>query len=1311
MLVSGCLLTAYGFAQLPVSGGPFISTSFMPKKADSTGIYPHCVVMGDFNGDGKPDWFVSRGSSSVNSVVTNASTPGTIAWGTQVDLPGTASDEEGAAVGDLDGDGKPDIVVTNGIGANSVSVYRNTSTGGAISFAAKVDFAVVNGPYGVAIGDLDGDGKPDLVVANNGGTQVSFFRNTSVAGTISFATRVDINVGPAPYGVAIGDLDGDGKADLVVSTQGSGAALYALHNTSVTGSISFGTPIGLASGGGFTIAIGDLDGDGKPDIAEAAFSAVVVVRNQSTAGSLVFGAAQNFYNASYTESVAISDLDADGKLDMVCANRFSNNVSAFHNTSPGAGTITFDTHVDYAVDQDPLWVSVGDVDGDGRPDLLVANSSSTNVSLLRNIIGANVAPEVTGFSPTSGARGTTVTITGVNLNGATAVSFGGVPAASFSLNSSTSIAATVASGASGNVSVTTPYGTVTMPGFTFTGPIISGFSPAIGVAGTVVTITGSNFTGATAVTFDGVAATSFTVTSATSITATVGAGASGFVKVTTALGTDSLSGFVFDVPTITAMTPVSGMVGSSVVLTGTNLGATPADNIVYFGAVQAKVTAASATSLTVTVPAGATYQPVSVTTRGLTAYTSQPFHVVFTVANPTITSSSFVVAGQVSGSSESVAVGDLNGDGKPDIVFSSTTENLLTVVPNASSPGRVLFVHPFNLGTGSGPGKVALGDLDGDGKLDIVVVLFNSGNQSMFSVYRNTSTGGSISFAPRVDFATGDGSVDVVLADMNGDGKTDVLVPSGNSGIFSIFLNNSSGPGVISFAPKVDFTALNHSDHLAVADLDNDGRPDLFTANFSGDNISVYMNQSTGGSLVLGSPAYYSLAPGANSTYIATADLDGDGLPDVGVSNFSLNTISLFRNTSTAGNPSLFLTENLTHPPTTLSFADLNGDGKIDLCSGEPATGKFSVFQNTSAGVGLFSFDNNVDFSPGSSDVSTAVADFDGDGKPDILSVNEPLGTMMVWRNRIGDPVVTSVVPDSAMKGQTVTINGNGFTGASAVLFGGLPADSFTVVNATTIQAVVAGGSSGNVTVVTPIGADTLAGFRFIPQIKAGGPVVICRQGSVVLTSSATTGNQWYKNDTALTGDTAASVTATASGVYTVKVTANGITTTADSAVTVTILSGAAPVITFESNNLLSSDSTGNQWMLNGTAIPGATGSVYHPNQTGSYTVQATVDGCPTDVSTPFVFVANGLVNLGNGQYINLYPNPVHNSLNIYWNINSNPILDIVISDFSGRQVRMFSHATNGSVLDVTGIPKGVYDVRIYSEDGSIHSTVKILKL
>jgi subtilisin-like proprotein convertase family protein len=157
-----------------------------------------------------------------------------------------------------------------------------------------------------------------------------------------------------------------------------------------------------------------------------------------------------------------------------------------------------------------------------------------------DIAGPVSGPTITSFAPTSGTPGTSVVITGTNLTGATAVTFGGV-SATFTVNSATQITATVPTGAvTGPIVVTTPTGTATSgTSFTVTAlaPTITSFAPTSGKVGTSVVIAGTNLTGATAVKFGTVSAT-FTVNSATQITTSVPAGAStGTISVTTPGGT------------------------------------------------------------------------------------------------------------------------------------------------------------------------------------------------------------------------------------------------------------------------------------------------------------------------------------------------------------------------------------------------------------------------------------------------------------------------------------------------------------------------------------------------------------------------------------------------------------------------------------------------------------------------------------------------------------------------------------------------------------------------------------------------------
>ena len=447
------------------------SSDFAAKVDFTTGNGPSDVAIGDLDGDGKPDLVAANYNDNTVSVYRNIASSGISSGSFASPVTYTGfSNPFSVAIGDLDGDGKPDLVVTNY--GNTVSVLLNTSTIGSItssSFATNVDFSTGNRPTRIAIGDLDGDGKPDLVTSNVSGGNISIFRNTSTIGSItssSFAAKVDFSTGGGfPNDIAIGDLDGDGKPDLAVATNGRNSVSVFL-NTSTIGSItssSFAAKVDFATAGGaFSVAIGDLDGDSKPDLAIASQSGTVsVLRNISTSGSITtgsFGTHVDFALGANPQFIAIGDLDGDGKPDLVVENLDDGTVSVLRNTST-SGSITsssFSAKVDFVSGANPQSIAIGDLDGDGKPDLVIANTPTNSFSVLRNIF-----TNISSFSPSSGPVGTLVTITGINLSNPTALTIGGVSAIAIS-NTGTSLVAMVMPGATtGTVVVTTAGGTAT----------------------------------------------------------------------------------------------------------------------------------------------------------------------------------------------------------------------------------------------------------------------------------------------------------------------------------------------------------------------------------------------------------------------------------------------------------------------------------------------------------------------------------------------------------------------------------------------------------------------------------------------------------------------------------------------------------------------------------------------------------------------------------------------------------------------------------------------------------------------------------
>jgi hypothetical protein len=217
----------------------------------------------------------------------------------------------------------------------------------------------------------------------------------------------------------------------------------------------------------------------------------------------------------------------------------------------------------------------------------ITQSTTKKSTLVVNEAVVVAAPTITSFTPTSAVVGTTVTITGTGFTGATSVKFGGTAVSSFNVVNATTIQAIVANGSTGDVSVTTAAGTATKAGFVFiAAPTITNFTPTSAASGATVTITGTDFTGATAVSFGGTAASSFNVVNATSIQAVVGAGASGEITVFTPAGKASKSGFVYVIPpTITQFIPLAAKSGETVTIVGTNFTNASA---VRFGNVNAK---------------------------------------------------------------------------------------------------------------------------------------------------------------------------------------------------------------------------------------------------------------------------------------------------------------------------------------------------------------------------------------------------------------------------------------------------------------------------------------------------------------------------------------------------------------------------------------------------------------------------------------------------------------------------------------------------------------------------------------------------
>ena len=765
-------------------------------------------------------------------------------------------------------------------------------------------------------------------------------------------------------------------------------------------------------------------------------------------------------------------------------------------------------------------------------------------------------------------------------------------------------------------------------------------------------------------------------------------------------------------PVIFSFAPSFGAAGSAVVISGKNFNVNPEDNIVYFGPVRAVVNTASSSQLSVVVPSGMVYDLISVTANKLTAYSSHPYMVSSGDGDSLMSNRSFVSAGNFNtgGYPVAVSVADLDQDGKPDLITANALDNSISVLQNSSNSGNLSFNAKTDFPTATGPRNIAVGDLNGDGKPDIVVSDLNSGNASYVSVFQNTSQQGIISFAARTDISTGNGSVGVAIADINMDGKPDILVTSGNSAIFSILINTSAQSGTLSFMPGIDIPDLNHADEIITADMDGDGKQDIIYTGFSNSSVVIYRNTSAGGIVSLASPVIYPV--GNNPGFLSAGDLDGDGKTDLVIGNYSSGTLTFYKNFSAPGTIQLGSRQDSVFAnASSIYIADLNGDGKPDLSVGQYQTGKLSIVENTGDGSGM-TFHPAIDFTSGDFDVFGNVGDLNGDGRPDLIAANVLLNTVTVFRNNAGAPVISSLSDSIGRKGKTIEIIGKGFTGTIGVQFGGVAAASFQVSSDTKILAVVPGGASGVLKVENLFGADTVSSFRFIPEILYDGSTSFCKNSSLQLQSTSDQYNQWYKDSLPIDGATNNTLQVDAGGNYSVKTNSNGIISSSDSGVQINMITIPVPSITRSADNLLvSSLSSGNQWYFNGLIIPGATNAAFMPDKNGLYTVSHSESGCISDFSSGINIELTESVDLGNGQRVRLYPNPVTTNLIMQWDIDNLSSLNISISDLQGKPVILKSDLQQkGATINLSELPSGYYILKLYNPESGINKSIKIFK-
>jgi len=904
---------------------------------------------------------------------------------------------EPIAMGDFNGDGRPDLVVGDYNGSN-VSVLLGNGDG---TFQAPVPYSVQPGPISLVVADFNDDGKADLAVAGYSGGISILIGN----GDGTFQPAVTVESLGGLLSLAVADFNGDGKADLATCSSTNVAILLG------NGDGTFGEPSNTVVSSADAIVVGDFNGDGKPDVAVASYSfetvtiltgkgdgtlqagavvnlgaypvqitagdfnedgfvdlaasvyggsslAVLIGKGDGTFQSPVLYGGTDAYNG---ESIAVGDFNGDGIPDLAVGQIDLFGVTVFY----GSGNGIFAAGPFYALIESPFSIVVGDFNGDGKTDL-AATTDLNNGSVMVWLGGAvpDLSVEIThGSGFTQGQIGASYAISVTNVGQVSSVGSVGVvdtlpsgfTATAISGSGWTCVLQTLACARSDSLAGGSSY-----PNIVITVNVAANLT---GSATDTATVSGGGDRNPS----------NNTATDTTTVRLATG------ISLTSAPNPSTLGQ-----PVMMAATITSAATGKITFLDGTTI----------LG--DAQISGGQASLTTVLLASGtrsliAEYSGDSVYGPEVSAIHTQ------TVTEAAIDGLQPLQSYKTDTTPEWVADGDFNGDGKIDLVTANYgTSDISVLLGN----GDGTFQTARNYTVPSTPSMVLSADFNGDGKADLAVV----GYSAIYVLLGN----GDGTFQTPAAYAVNADLNYIVIADFNRDGIPDIAGSSGST--VSVLLGNGDG----TFQSAVNSPMGVSPITLILADFNGDGKPDLLCAS-SSTTVSVLLGNGDG---TFQGPSSISVGQNFSTSYVV-GDFNGDGKADIGYVSGDEQGVFLGNGDGTF--QGVITSSVSANTPGYLAIVgDFNGDGKLDIAYRGYYSNYFAIVFGTGNGTFSASASFVTDGYGQTASGNLITADFNRDGKPDIAVANP-------YQDGGGTPNVVDIFLGGQFSGLNITSTHTGY--------------------------------------------------------------------------------------------------------------------------------------------------------------------------------------------------------------------------------------------------------------------------------------------